>query len=33
MTSRNDPIVKEVRAIREQIFAEHGATVEGLLST
>ena len=30
MTSYKDPIVEEVRAVRERLFAKHGGTVEGL---
>ena len=30
MTSYKDPIVEEVRAVREHLFAKHGGTVEGL---
>ena len=30
MTSYDDPIVAEVRAIREQLAAKHGNTVEGI---
>ncbi len=30
MTSYDDPIVAEVRAIRERLAAKHGNTVEGI---
>ncbi|MCY4559784.1 MAG: hypothetical protein OXF79_26165 [Chloroflexi bacterium] len=30
MTSHDDPIVAEVRAVRERLAAKHGNTVEGI---
>lgn len=30
MTRYRDPIVEEVRAVRQRLFAKHGGTIEGL---